>query len=222
MFTGIVQGLCKVTDVSKVPDGLRLAVDLNAHCQNLQTGASVAINGCCLTVVSIDTDEATAGQIVSFDVITETLSLTNLGLLQVGDLVNVERSIALGDEIGGHFLSGHVTTSVQVKKVVADRPERLWFKCPKQVMRYLFHKGFVALDGASLTVSSVDIESAGFSVDLIPETRSRTTLGRLAVGDKVNLEVDSHTQATVDTLDRLMMDANWLAQFKDRLTTEAG
>lgn len=220
MFTGIVQGLGKVVD-AQVSDCMRLAVDLGPHTQNLQIGNSVAVNGACLTVTSVGADNAQLEQATHFDVIAETLSLTNLGRLQPGDQVNIERSMTMGDEVGGHLLSGHIATQVQVGLTDPDRPSRLWFECPEQVMKYLFHKGFVALDGASLTISSVDIAKKIFSVDLIPETRARTTLGKVTSGDAVNLEVDTRTQTIVDTLERLMLDAGWLEAFQARLTAKA-
>jgi riboflavin synthase len=147
---------------------------------------------------------------VSFDVIRETLGLTNLGALRVGDRVNVERSFRVGEEVGGHILSGHVSGIAELCEVESGENERnLHFTVPAGLMKYLLHKGFVALDGASLTIASVDRERSRIGVCLIPETVERTTLGNIAPGAPVNLEVDAQTQAIVDTVERVLADPEW-------------
>jgi riboflavin synthase len=124
--------------------------------------------------------------------------------------VNVERSLKFGDEIGGHVLSGHVADVVTVAQIDTGANERtIWFDVAAQWLPYLFHKGFVALDGASLTIAQVDRTRGRIAVSLIPETIVRTTLGRVVVGDRVNLEVDAQTQAIVSTVERLMRDAEF-------------
>jgi riboflavin synthase len=164
----------------------------------------VAINGVCLTATRIDAGRA------EFDVIEETLRQTNLRSLEAGDLVNVERSMRVGDEIGGHPLSGHIVDTVTLARIDAGANKRvLWFDVAERWLAYLLHKGFVALDGASLTIATVDHQARQFAVSLIPETVERTTLGRIACGAPVNLEIDSQTQAVVDTVARLLADADW-------------
>ncbi len=200
MFTGIVQGLCPIVRIIDEPNLVRLAVELEALAEGIETGASVAINGTCLTVTGEE-----PGGVITFDVIRETLSLTNLGDLTPGALVNVERSFRVGDEVGGHILSGHVADVVEVAGIdQADNLREIRFSVPGRWMKYLHHKGFVALDGASLTIARVDQEKSEITVSLIPETIERTTLGKVSDGARVNLEIDSQTQAVVDTVERLL------------------
>ncbi|MGA0840818.1 MAG: riboflavin synthase subunit alpha [Pseudomonadales bacterium] len=201
MFTGIVQGLKPILQVEERAHLRRLVVALDELAEGLALGASVAVNGTCLTVTAVD-----AGA-VSFDVIAETLSLTNLGALRTGTLVNVERSFRVGEEVGGHLVSGHISGTAVLERVDERENERnLFFRAPPDCMKYLLHKGFVALDGASLTLATVDRHLHQVSVCLIPETIARTTLGRVKLGDRVNLEVDAQTQAIVDTVERVLAD----------------
>ena len=201
MFTGIVQGLSRVAAVVDEPGLRRLRIDLGELALGLETGASVAVNGTCLTATQID-----AGR-VGFDLIRESADRSNLGAIRTGDLVNIERSLKFGDEIGGHVLSGHVADVVTVAQIDAAANERtIWFDVAPQWLPYLFHKGFVALDGASLTIARVDRDRRRIAVSLIPETIARTTLGRSVVGDRVNLEIDAQTQAIVTTVERLLRD----------------
>lgn len=209
MFTGIVQGLRRVNSIADEQGLRRLQIDLGDLAEGLVTGASVAINGTCLTATSIDHGR------VGFDVIQETIARSNLGELAVGAHVNVERSLKFGDEIGGHVLSGHVTDAVKVVQIDSGPSERtLWFVIPRQWMAYLFHKGFVALDGASLTIARVDRQRDWIAVSLIPETIGRTTLGRIAVGESVNLEIDAQTQVIVATIERLLSDPDWRRELR--------
>ena len=199
MFTGIVQGLCEVAAVADEPALRRLQVDLGGLAEGLQTGASVAVNGVCLTAARLD------GAAAGFDVVRETLHCTNLGALAVGDRVNVERSCRVGDEIGGHPLAGHVQGAAQVEAVEDGPNERnLWLGAAPDWMRFLHHKGFVALDGASLTIAALAPAEYRFKVCLIPETLARTTLGEAAVGDRLNLEIDQQTRAVVETVERML------------------
>ncbi len=199
MFTGIVQGTAKIvsieekelfrTHVAELPEELL---------PGLALGASVAHNGCCLTVTAID------GNRVSFDLIKETLRVTNLGDLQQGDVVNIERAAKFSDEIGGHLMSGHIMTTAEICKIIQSENNReIWFKIqdPAQ-MKYILHKGFVGIDGISLTVG--DVTKSKFCVYLIPETLERTTLGAKKLGHRVNIEIDPHTQAIVDTVERVL------------------
>ena len=207
MFTGIVQDLVTVQSVIEEGDLSRLALDLGNLTDGLKLGASVAVNGTCLTVTRVE--EGTA----FFDVIMETLRTTNLHKVSSGDLVNVERSFQIGDEVGGHVVSGHVTgTAVLIERRVEGNDYVLAFSLDDSWMRFVFHKGFIALDGASLTVSSIDRERLCFEVSLIPETLQRTTLGRLELGESVNIEVDAQTVTTVETVERLFADEKWRQQ----------
>ena len=200
MFTGIVQALVEVDHVVSEGSLKRLGLALGPLAEGLELGASVAVNGTCLTVTSV-------GNTATFDVIAETLTTTNLDHLQPGSLVNVERSFRVGDEVGGHILSGHIT-GVATLVEIEDGPEQrdLVFEAQPAWMKYLQHKGFVALDGASITIARVDPEHLRFTVCLIPETIARTTLGHIRVGDAVNVEVDQQTQAIVDTVERVLAE----------------
>lgn len=165
----------------------------------LQHGASVAVDGACLTVTAID------GPHISFDLMGETLAKTTLGGLKEGDRVNIERSASLGDEIGGHLLSGHITGAAEILAI--DQPDNnqvVTFRVPLEWMKYIFPKGFIALDGASLTLVDVDKTAGTFTVWLIPETLRITTFGFKKAGDRVNVEIDSRTQTIVDTVQALM------------------
>ena len=201
LFTGIVQGLCPVVAIEDATALMQVFVALGELGCELQLGASVAINGVCLTVTA--TERSRTG----FDVIKESLENTNLPSLETGTHVNVERSFRVGDEIGGHILSGHVAGVATVDDIEIGSNERnLWFDVDAQWMKYLHHKGFVALDGASLTIAAVDHEGSRIKVALIPETIARTTLGTVAVGTSVNLEIDAQTQAIVATVERVLAD----------------
>lgn len=198
MFTGIVQGVCSVVAV-EVGDTTRLRIDLGDLADGLHAGGSVAVNGVCLTAVSIDDG------IVGFDVIAETRVATNLGVLERGSAVNIERSFRVGDEVGGHILSGHVATTAAVCEVTTAAGSTVVSAAiPGPWMRYPMTKGFVALNGASLTIQELDRSAGTISVALIPETLARTTFDRIAVGDELNLEVDAQTQAVVDTVAALL------------------
>jgi riboflavin synthase len=197
MFTGIVQGKAHITEIQSVPGLSTLIIEFpEGSVDGITIGASVAINGTCLTVTRQE------GSQLYFDAMQETLRLTTLGNLQAGDAVNFERAARIGDEIGGHLLSGHVHTTATVAEIV--RPENnvtLWFEVPGQWMRYVFPKGYIAINGASLTIG--EVSGNRFNVHLIPETLRATTFGEARVGQVVNLEIDSQTQTIVDTLARL-------------------
>ena len=163
----------------------------------LQTGASVAHNGCCLTVTETD------GRTARFDLMAETLDKTNLDRLKAGDLVNLERAARFGDEIGGHLMSGHITCTAAITRIERGAHNTaMWFALPAAVRPYILPKGFVGLDGCSLTVG--DVSDTEFSVHLIPETLQRTLFGTRQAGDTVNLEADPQTQAVVDTVARVL------------------
>ncbi|MFS9538841.1 riboflavin synthase subunit alpha, partial [Klebsiella pneumoniae] len=159
---------------------------------------SVANNGCCLTVTEIN------GARISFDLMKETLRITNLGDIQVGDEVNVERAAKFSDEIGGHLMSGHIMTTAEIVKILTSENNRqIWFKVQDPtLMKYILYKGFIGIDGISLTVG--EVTATRFCVHLIPETLQRTTLGAKKLGDRVNIEIDPQTQAVVDTVERVL------------------
>ncbi|MCB1148726.1 MAG: riboflavin synthase subunit alpha [Chlamydiia bacterium] len=184
MFSGIVQKVCPARK-----SGSKLAVDLGELSSDLLPGASVAVDGVCLTVVSVE------GSVALFDLAAETLKLTTLGSFE---RVNIERALKIGDEVGGHFVSGHV---MGVGEILSRIGERLTLAFPASLRPYLFLKGYVTVDGISLTIAALNEEE--LTVCLIPETCARTTLGLKSEGDKVNLEVDSLTQAAVDTILRI-------------------
>lgn len=199
MFTGIVQGMGRVVSVEQPAADFRThTVELPEDMAGgLQTGASVAHNGCCLTVTEAD------GRTARFDLMAETLDKTNLGRLKAGDLVNLERAARFGDEIGGHLMSGHITATTEILRI--ERTEHnttMHFALPVALKPYILPKGFVGLDGCSLTIGSVGEDS--FCVHLIPETLRRTLFGTRQAGDTVNLEIDPQTQAVVDTAGRIL------------------
>ena len=179
MFTGIIEEVGKVT----VAQPGNLVIVASRVLQGMELGGSIAINGACLTITSFDTDS------FSVDIMPETLERTNLGLLSVGDEVNLERPLALGGRLGGHLVQGHVDATGKVISVRWDGEAMLIrFEAPSEVMRYVVEKGFIAVDGVSLTVITKDASS--FQVSIVDFTRKHTTLGSRQVGDLVNLEVD--------------------------------
>lgn len=183
-------------------DGLAaIGIRLGRLAAGLRPGASVAINGVCLTATSV------RGQDARFDVVAATRQTTNLGALRVGAMVNVERSLRVGDEVGGHMLSGHVAATCTVSAVGTDAGDRFVVATvPEAWLPYLLPKGFAALNGASLTLAEVDRTAATLRVNLIPETLARTTFDRVAVADELNLEVDARTQALVEAARILLPD----------------
>ena len=192
MFTGIVQGIGQIISISEMNTVTNVTI-------KLPIGASVSINGVCLTAVKID------GDIVQFDIINETMERTNLGDLSIGDSINVERSLKFGDEVGGHILSGHVFgTGIIADKTESGDQMSLSILAPPSIKKYLTEKGYIAIDGISLTVGQVD--NGKFDLHIIPETMRLTTLDSKEVGDVVNIEVDSNTQLIVETIERLLKD----------------
>ncbi len=212
MFTGIVQGLKPIQRIEDEGDLVHLTLRLDELADGLETGASVAVNGTCLTATRIEDGTAV------FDVIAETLRMTNLGDLTEGALVNVERSFQIGDEVGGHIVSGHVTgTATLTERRVSGNDHVLRFGLDSAWSKYVFHKGFIALDGASLTVSAIDKAAGWLEVSLIPETLARTTLGQLSDAGRVNVEVDSQTLTTVETVERVLADPEFRRQLEGTL-----
>lgn len=203
MFTGIVQGIAPIHSITEKANFRTQVVKLPPEMhKGLEIGASVANNGVCLTVTEINDD------LVSFDLMQETLRITNLGVVKAGDFVNIERAMQMGTEIGGHILSGHVYCTAQISDVIVSENNRqIWFELPNaEVMKYILTKGFVAVDGISLTIG--EVKGNQFCVNLIPETLQRTLMGQRKVGDMVNIEIDPQTQAIVDTVENYLKARN--------------
>jgi riboflavin synthase len=186
MFTGLVEGQGTLQTIQTLPAGLRLSIAPQPQCfsvADIQIGDSVSISGCCLTVVAVNDDS------LDFEAGEETLSKTSLGSLQVGDCVNLERSLSVGGRLGGHFVQGHVDGVAHVSKIEqTDEWIDMWYRASPELLRLMVPKGSVAVDGISLTV--VHLEPDQFSVALIPHTLQVTTLGSRSVGDPVNIEND--------------------------------
>lgn len=198
MFTGIVQGTAEIISIDKRDQFQTHAIRLSKELLvGLQTGASVAHNGCCLTVTDIDND------LVYFDLMQATLNLTNLGELNVGDRVNIERAAKVGDEIGGHSMSGHIMATAQLlKREESPNNCTLTFEIPKGLDKFILDKGYIGIDGISLTIAAVSSHS--FNVCLIPETLERTNLQWRQIGDHINIEIDPQTQTIVETVERVL------------------
>ena len=183
MFTGIIEVIGTVRAAAATAAGWRLEVDLGPAADGVRPGDSVNVAGCCQTVAEL------RGSVAGFDVVPETLRLTTLGSLAAGDRVDLERSLRVGDRLGGHFVTGHVDGVARLSERREGGPERLWvFEAPGDLVGRMVPKGSVAVDGVSLTL--VDVAGAAFSVALIPTTLERTTLGALRVGGRANVETD--------------------------------
>lgn len=196
MYTGIIQGAAEVTRAEHKPDFLSYAVRLDPPLrEGLERGASVAIDGVCQTVCEID------GAEVWFDAMAETLRKTTLGTLKAGDRVNVERSLRAGEENGGHEISGHVDGALEIARIERNGDNCIFtLRYPAAFGGYIFEKGFLAIHGASLTVSDLDRIANTFRVYLIPETLRLTNLGGMREGDRLNFEIDRRTQVIVETV----------------------
>ncbi|MGA9659796.1 MAG: riboflavin synthase [Asticcacaulis sp.] len=183
MFTGIISSIATVKTLQKTAGGLRLTMQADFDLSDVELGASISHAGCCLTVVS------KALNSYDLDVSNETLALTNLGSWQVGTSVNIERALKIGDELGGHMVSGHIDGVARLVSLTPDGDSyRLRFEAPAPLHRFIAPKGSVALDGISLTIN--EVEGHVFGVNIIPHTWLHTTLSKTSVGDAVNLEVD--------------------------------
>ncbi|MEI8026929.1 MAG: riboflavin synthase subunit alpha [Pseudomonadota bacterium] len=194
MFTGIIAGVGYVTEATLSGNILKLGIK-TAHGQGLNIGASVAVDGVCLTAVKQEND------VIFFDVISETLSKTTLGSLKKDSKVHIERSLKLGDELGGHLVSGHVHGVGRVVSLQTS-PWVMSIEVSPQLSKYIFEKGFISLAGASLTVVSVGDHV--FSVALIPETLKVTKFKEVQLGDLINVEVDQSTRTIVDQVESVV------------------
>jgi riboflavin synthase len=200
MFTGIVQTKALVTEIHDQAQFRRLRLNVeNTFLAQLTRGASIAINGVCLTVTDFDVSDGW----VCFDVIAETLAKTNLGQVVVQQQVNFERSLTFGSEIGGHIVSGHIQTTATLIELVKDSQNCFMrLAVAAEFMPYILSKGFIAVEGCSLTVGEVHKDS--FNLHLIPETLAITTLGQKQLGDSLNIELDQQTQTIIKTVERIM------------------
>lgn len=183
MFTGLIQLLGQLTRRVERGSGVEIVIAAPTIAADATLGESIAVNGCCLTV------ERTEGDGLVFFATPETLARTSLGAKSLGDAVNLERALALGDRLGGHLVQGHVDAVGALRSVrpTGDAWE-IWFDAPAAILDHSVEKGSIAVDGISLTIAALD--ATGFSVWIIPETWKRTTLSTLAIGDPVNLESD--------------------------------
>ena len=200
MFTGIVSGQGYIHRIKNNVDYTSIAIKAPlGFSKNLKRGASVAVNGVCLTAKKGATD------LLEFDVITETLEKTNFKLLSKGNKVNLERSMKANTEIGGHLVSGHIHGVVVIKSI-NDRGQTkdLRIQPPASLMEYLFYKGYVGLNGCSLTIGKVFKSS--FNIHLIPETIKVTNFQKMKKGDLINIEIDQTTINTVETIKKIMLE----------------
>ena len=199
VFTGIVEGTGIVTEIVRSKNLSKLTVQTSTEfCQDIKIGASVCVDGVCLTICTIDNDK------LKFDIMMETLSVTTFDAIKEEDIVNIERSMKLGDEIGGHLLSGHVSSTVKISKI--ETPENnyiLTFQTSSDVLKYIFPKGYVALNGVSLTIGEVDKVKKTFNVYLIPETLRLTNLQNKLIGNRINIEIETQTRNMVDTISEI-------------------
>jgi riboflavin synthase len=197
MFTGIIAHLGRITTLEKDPrDGARLTLEApTAISEGIAAKDSIAIDGVCLTVVS------STSRLMTFDVVPETLARSTLGALRIGDTVNVELALRAGDRLGGHLVYGHVDATAPILgKVAEGQGHRLSLGLPDDLRDYIVTKGFIAVDGVSLTIAATT--AGGFEIALIPETAARTGLGRKDRGDRVNLEIDPIARYAVGAAER--------------------
>ena len=195
MFTGLVEDKAVVAAIDKIELAADLVVESKMISSDAAIGDSIAVNGCCLTVTKI------AGELLTFQAGSETLSRTNLGDLKIGSHVNLERSLQVGQRMGGHYVSGHVDGLAVVDQRDDDGEwAKFWFCVPKSLTRQMASKGSVTVDGISLTL--VDVETERFSVALIPHTLEVTTLGDRVVGSTVNIETDLLAKYVQQQMDR--------------------
>jgi len=186
LFTGIIEGIGKVIRIEKKTSNrsaVKMTVDLGKHARGLKVGQSVALNGVCLTVTGISNSKC------NFEMIEETTKKTDLGNLKEGGIINIERSLKVGDRMEGHFVLGHVDGVGIIKKIETKPKEiKIWFEIPKNLTKFVVQKGSIAIDGISLTV--VDVQKNLASVCLIPHTVDVTNFHTRKIGDKVNIETD--------------------------------
>ncbi len=197
MFTGLIETICTVKSVRRTGDSMALTIDLGVLADESKTGDSIAINGACLTIAKLQDNLA------SFDVSAETLAKSTLGKLKPSSEVNIERSLKASDRFGGHFVLGHVDGTATVDAIdKVGEFANIKFAAKAELLDAIVVKGSVAVDGISLTIASVDLNSFGVSV--IPETLKRTTLGKAKIGDFVNIETDIIVKTIKRQLDEIL------------------
>lgn len=196
MYTGIVQAVRPLAAVDEYPGGKTFTVELNPELvADLKIGGSVAVEGVCLSATSI------SGNQVTFDAMNATLDRTNLTRFSKGDGVNIERSAKMNDENGGHAIAGHIATTAVLEEIkIAEDGALIRFRVPEDWAKYIFPRGFLAVNGCSLTVAEVDGNL--FTINLIPETLRQTTFSTYRPGDRLNIEVDHQTMVLVDVIER--------------------
>ncbi len=207
MFSGITQGCFAVVTVQQQPDHTQYQISVpTALTTGLTLGASIAVDGVCQTLIQQQPSSVDdAHQLLTFQAITETLNNTTLNELHVDRLISIERSLRFGDEIGGHLLSGHVHGVGTVHNIINTPTQYdLHIHVPQAWLPYIVAKGFIGLNGSSLTVVDVDHSQSTFSVSLIPETLKRTRFADRQVGDRLNVELDQQTRTIVDTVTRIL------------------
>tara|TARA_B100001250_G_scaffold413877_1_gene449598 strand:+ start:1986 stop:2600 length:615 start_codon:yes stop_codon:yes gene_type:complete len=198
VFSGIVKGIGKVTKISSKKDIITIEISPPKNfTKNLKKGASVSVNGVCLTSLDRGLKK------MKFDVVEETLAKTNLNNLRKGSIVNLERSIKASSEIGGHLMSGHIHFSGKVKKILNKANTKdISISFPKKYNEYIFEKGYIGINGCSLTLGKVNKDS--FYIHLIPETLSITNLDELSQSSIVNVEIDQNTISVVETVKKIL------------------
>jgi len=197
MFTGLIEAVCQVRSVRRTADTMQIAVDLTTLAQDTKIGDSIAINGTCLTVISLE------GTVANFDVSSETLRKSNVGKLASLAKVNVERALKPADRFGGHFVQGHIDGTAKINNIKKQGDfAQFEFYADNQLLDQMILKGSVAVNGISLTISKLD--QASFGVELIPQTLSNTTLGNAKVADVVNIEIDMISKTVKKQIEKIL------------------
>jgi riboflavin synthase len=198
MFTGLIEGLCKVKSAGRSGGGsMQVSIDLGGLSDGCKAGDSIAVSGVCLTIACLQ------GNIAAFDISGETLAKSTIESWRAGTLVNIERPLAADGRLGGHFVLGHVDGVAKVKKIEKKGDfVDMTFEADKEIIDNMIEKGSVAVDGVSLTISKLNKD--GFTAALIPETLNRTTLGKAKTGDKINIETDLIVKTIKGHLEQLM------------------
>lgn len=198
MYTGIVQAVRPLLDVTRYPGHNQFTIDLTAELlDELKIGASVSVEGTCLSVTEIN------GSQVKFDAMTATLERTNLRFFSAGQGVNIERSAKMNAEVGGHLMAGHIATTAEIVELsIKETGAFIKFRMPPEWAKYVFARGFLGVNGCSLTVA--DVEENVVTINLIPETLRQTTFARYQNGDLINIEVDHQTMVLVDVIERTL------------------
>ncbi|URJ28389.1 riboflavin synthase subunit alpha [Candidatus Blochmannia vicinus (nom. nud.)] len=203
MFSGIIQAIVPVHAINVTTNFKTYIVTLPTHLLlNLKIGCSISNNGCCLTVIAIKHN------LVSFNLIHETLKLTNMGMLKVGDLINIERPLSYHSEVGGHLMSGHIDCTGKIKKIITSKNNKIiWFRIKnKYFQKYILQQGSIGVEGVSLTISK--IHNNYIRVCLTPYTAIKTTLGNKQINNIINIEIDIITKSVINSVERILSIVN--------------